>query len=57
MFFSVTSYSLSFVVKFLFSQLLADTLGEPIEGLADVGDNFLDICEDDLLGNYTLSSI
>ncbi|PWA46510.1 hypothetical protein CTI12_AA502150 [Artemisia annua] len=29
--------------------LLADTLGEPIEGLADVGDNFTDICEDDLL--------
>ncbi|GKC27865.1 ABC transporter G family member 28-like protein [Tanacetum coccineum] len=29
--------------------LLVDTLGEPIEGLADVGDNFPDICEDDLL--------
>ncbi|GKF05271.1 hypothetical protein Tco_0035939, partial [Tanacetum coccineum] len=32
-----------------FRHLLADTLGEPMEGLADVGDNFPDICEDDLL--------
>nr|GEU76911.1 hypothetical protein CTI12_AA502150 [Tanacetum cinerariifolium] len=49
MFFSVTNYSLDLAVKFLFLQLLVDTMGEPIEGLADVGDNFPDICEDDLL--------
>nr|GEX37983.1 hypothetical protein [Tanacetum cinerariifolium] len=49
MFFSVTNYSLDLAFKFLFSQLLADTMGEPIEGLADVGGNFPEICEDDLL--------
>nr|GEW27491.1 octamer-binding transcription factor [Tanacetum cinerariifolium] len=54
MFFSVTNYSLDLAVKFLFSQLLADTMGEPIEGLADVRDNFPDICEDDLLDERSI---